>query len=133
MAFILTVVLAFVPEGKSWGITVSVVLVLAAGLLELGAAWVFDKAGRADPSLVKTAFGHLVLLAAQARRARVDADRAFEAESGTALKASIGKLTVHLSYIEEGIAISAQDWALFHPDATARLAEEDQGEGEDRS
>ena len=45
----------------------------------------------------------------------------------------MGQISVALSFIEEGIAASAQDWALFHPDAIARLAEENQKRDEEES
>lgn len=125
-AFALMVAIAFIPTGEGWGVTVSVILVLVAGGLQFGGAMIFDKAGRADPSLAKAAVGRLVLLASQAKRARARAENAFATESGQPLKASVGKLSVDLSYLEEGIGAAAQDWALFHPDAIARLAEENQ-------
>lgn len=123
-AFLLTVALAFVPTGEGWGVTVAVILVLVAGGLQFGGALMFDKAGRADPSLAKAAVGRLLLLTSQAKRARVRAESAFATETGTKLKSSVGQLSVELSYIEEGVSESAQDWALFHPDAIARLEEE---------
>ncbi|GAA2014620.1 hypothetical protein [Microbacterium ulmi] len=125
-AFLLTVALAFIPTGEGWGITVGVILVLVAGGLQFGGAFMFDKAGRADPSLANAAVGRLLLLTSQARRARVRAENAFATETGTKLRSSVGQLSVELSYLEEGMSASAQDWALFHPDAIARLAEEDQ-------
>jgi hypothetical protein len=125
-AFLLTVALAFVPTGEGWGVTVAVILVLVGGGLQFGGAFMFDKAGRADPTLVRAAVGRLVLLTAQAKRARMRAEVAFDSESGTKLKSSVGQLSVELSFLEEGASASAQEWALFHPDATDVLAMEDQ-------
>lgn len=106
--------------------TVAVILVLVAGGLQFGGAMFFDKHGRADPSLAKAAVGRLILLSSQTKRARLRAEKSFANDTGAKSRSSVGQLSVDLSYIEEGIAASAQDWALFHPDAIARLAEEDQ-------
>lgn len=125
-AFMLTVALAFVPTDKSWGVTAAVILVLVAGGLQFGGAFMFDRSGRADPTLAKAAVGRLLLLTSQAKRARVRAEHAFDGETGAKLKSSVGQLSVELSFIEESAAASAQDWALFHPDAIARLDEENQ-------
>lgn len=127
-AFLLTIALAFVPTGENWSTAVQVGLVLATGGLQFGGAFLLDRAGRADPSLAKAAVGRLLLLTSQARRARVRAQIAFETEAGAGLKASVGQLSVELSFLEEGIGASAQDWALFHPDAIARLAEQSQSQ-----
>jgi hypothetical protein len=125
-AFSLTVALAFVPTTEGWGVTVAVILVLVGGGLQFGGAFMFDKAGRADPTLVRAAVGRLILLTAQAKRARLRAEAAFDSESGPRLKASVGQLSVELSFLEEGASASAQEWALFHPDAIDVLASEDQ-------
>jgi len=130
-AFLLTVALAFIPTGEGWGVTVAVILVLVAGGLQFGGAFMFDKAGRADPTLARAAVGRLVLLATQAKRARQRAEKAFETEAGAKMKSSVGQLSVELSFIEEGASASAQEWALFHPDAIERLAEENQKQDEE--
>ncbi len=130
-AFLLTVALAFVPPGEDGATAVQVLLVLVAGGLQFGGAFMFDKAGRADPTLARAAVGRLVLLATQAKRARLRAEQAFDSEAGTKLKSSVGQLSVELSYLEEGASASAQEWALFHPDAIQRLAEENQKQDED--
>ncbi|QOC25561.1 hypothetical protein IC744_04105 [Microbacterium hominis] len=87
------------------GVTVAVILVLMGGGLRFGGAFMFDKAGRADPTFVRAAVGRLVLLTAQAKRARIRAEVAFDSESGAKLKSSVGQLS---------------------PDATDVLALEDQ-------
>jgi len=125
-AFLLTVALAFIPTGEEWGVTVAVILVLVAGGLQFGGAFMFDRAGRADPTLAKAAVGRLLLLASQTKRARQRAELAFETESGARLKSSVGQLSVELSFLEESAGASAREWALFHPDAGARLEEENQ-------
>lgn len=130
-AFLLTVALAFVPTSEGWGVTVAVLLVLVGGGLQFGGALMFDKAGRADPTLVRAAVGRLLLLTTQAKRARMRAEAAFDSESGTKLKSSVGQLSVELSFLEEGASASAQEWALFHPDAIDVLASEDQKSGEE--
>lgn len=131
-AFLLTVALAFIPTDKSWGVTVAVILVLVAGGLQFGGAFVFDRSGRADPTLAKAAVGRLLLLTSRAKRARLRAERAFEQETGARLKTSVGQLSVELSFIEEDAAASAQDWALFHPDAIALLQEENQNQDSEK-
>ena len=125
-SFGLTIALAFLPSGEAWAVTIAVILVLVSGGLQFGGAFLFDKAGRADPTLARSAVGRLILLTAQANRARVRAENAFADETGARLKSSVGQLSVELSYLEEGIGASAQDWSLFHPDASDLLAEENQ-------
>ncbi len=132
-AFMLTVALAFVPTGEAWGVTVAVILVLVAGGLQFGGAFMFNKAGRADPSLAKAAVRRLILLSDRTKRARLQAQEAFEVPSAAKSKLSLGQLSTALSYIEEEVGMAANDWALFHPDAIALLAEENQKQEDEES
>lgn len=123
-AFLFTVAVAAVPSGHSWSTLVSVVLVLIAGALQFGAAFVFDRSGRADPTLARVAVGSLLRLVSQTKRARIRAENALTGGDENAMRTAMGMLSVELSFIEEGVSDAAQAWAAFHPEAISRLAEE---------
>ena len=101
-------------------------LVVLAAVFQAGSIYVFNGAGRADPSLARTAVRRLIELTARAKAARIHAESTYEAANAAESKRVMGLISVELSYIEEGIAGAAKDWAEFHPDAIKKLEETDQ-------
>lgn len=103
----------------------SALLVLVASGFQIASVFVFNGNGRADPTLASTAVRRLIALTNRAAEARLIAEAA-EFGTATEIKKAMGTLSVQLSYIEEGIAEGAKDWAEFHPEATRKLEETDQ-------
>lgn len=101
-------------------------LVVLAAVFQAGSIYVFNGAGRADPSLARTAVRRLIELTARAKAARIHAENTYETASAAESKRVMGLISVELSYLEEGIAGAAKDWAEFHPDAIKKLEETNQ-------
>lgn len=104
----------------------STLLVVLSSCLQIASVAVFNGNGRADPSLARSAVRRLIELTARAGQARIAAEQAYELSSPADAKKAMGLISVQLSYIEEGIAGGAKDWAEFHPDAIRKLEEKDQ-------
>lgn len=91
-------------------------LTLMATLAQLGAALAFASVGRADPTLARSAVSRLLRLARRAIESRNIAERLAEHEGVPfELRTAAGRLSVHLSYLEEGFVESVEDWRSFHP------------------
>ena len=104
----------------------SVLLIVVAAGFQAASAVAFGSSGRADPALARTAVRRLVELTARAQSARKVAQVAYESLSAVESKKTMGLISVELSYLEEGIAGGALDWAEFHPDAVRKLEEKTQ-------
>lgn len=94
-------------------------------VFQVGSLIAFNGVGRPDPGLARAAVRRLIALTENARRAKQEAELASSGSAAEA-KVAMGRLSVALSYIEEGVASSALDWAEFQPDATKKLEETDQ-------
>ena len=93
-------------------------LAFVAIVIQVAAASTFARLGRADPALARSAASRLLRLARRAVEARQLAEGIAEQQGGPqAHKAAAGRLSVHLSYLEEGFVESVEDWRSFHPDA----------------
>lgn len=105
--------------------TENILLVVITSVLQIASAASFSGNGRADPSLARSAVRRLLSLTERTGVARRLAE---QAEFGTPAhaKKAMGTLSVQLSFIEEGIADAAKDWAEFHPEAIKKLEEADQ-------
>lgn len=104
----------------------STLLVAISSGLQIASVAVFNGNGRADPSLARSAVRRLIELTARASKARILAEHAYELSTPADAKRVMGLMSVELSYIEEGIAGGAKDWAEFHPEAIKKLEEKDQ-------
>lgn len=118
----LTVVLAFLSnQTKPPAASTQALIALLAILAQLGSAWAFSGAGKADPGLAERSVGRLVGLATRASLARVMAEKSRETNPGvTVMRQAMGELSVHLSYLEEGYLDAIEDWRIFHPDAVEK-------------
>ncbi len=115
------------PNGTSQVNVVQTVLFLVvAALLQAGAGLAFNRTGRADPSLARSAVRHLFQLVNRAAHARTLAEKHYESGTPADAKKAMGIISVELSFLEEGFATAAQDWAEFHPEAFRSIQEENQ-------
>ncbi len=115
----LTALLAFLgniddPPSAS----VQALLAFFAIVAQLGGAWTFSGEGKADPTLAQRSVSRLVALARRAEDARQQAE-ALSARSTPVsdIRDGIGHISVHLSYLEEGLVEAVEDWRAFHPRA----------------
>lgn len=101
-------------------------------LAQLGASWVFSGLGRADPSMTERAVSRLLTVGQRAANARSEVETLHESKL-TAIEArnAMGRLSVTLSYLEEGYVEAIRDWEVFHPNvvgkAKSKLANETKG------
>lgn len=113
------------------GALAALLALLAAGF-QGGAAWVFAGQGRADPVHAASAFRHLYRLALRAAEATKIADRANRKSSEQAdLRDAMTKLSVHLSWLEEGLIDAGEHWAQVHPQLRDGPVEDQMGSGQE--
>jgi len=86
-------------------------------LAQAGSAWILSREGRADPTLAQSSVARLMRRWQRARAAKVEVERLFEENTGLVeSRRALGKLSVTLSFLEEGYLEAIEDWRLFHPD-----------------
>ena len=124
IGFLLTVVLAILASSPEPSPTsISVVMVLLVAIAQFGSARLFHSVGRADPGLARSSVLRLIALARSVSDARRDAERAFDSEDPDAMRMTMGKVSVHFSYIESGLAAQQQDWMQFHEEALRQITD----------
>jgi len=85
-------------------------------LAQAGSAWIFSREGRADPTLAQSSVARLIRRGQRANIAKLEVERLFEANPGSVeSRKALGKLSVTLSFLEEGFLEAIEDWRLFHP------------------
>lgn len=103
--------------------------VLIAAVLQV-AAIVLISGGRADPAHAMSSFRHLMLLARRASIATALAEEAAEADAPVpAVRRSMNRLSVELSWIQEGLIEAGEHWAQAHPE----LVSDDEPELDERT
>jgi hypothetical protein len=106
----------------------SALLVVLSGLFQLGAANYFYRAGRADPPFVRQVVRQLSALVARARSAERLAELTFDSGTGAQMKQTVGRLSVELSYLREGLELTIPAWQEVNPSVLDDLAEGGNGE-----
>jgi hypothetical protein len=126
---IFAVVLAVLGSSKHPpSAAVSAVIVLVIAGTQVGAGWLFSTEGKADPTLAERSVGRLVHLATRAQLAEQGAQAAFESNiTAKELHAEMGKLSVELSWLGDGLVEAVDDWRMFHPQAVERA---ERGDGD---
>lgn len=109
----------------------SALLVILAGIFQFWSAAQFNKIGKAEPGLARAAVRRLVTMAKRTQHARLLAEESYDGSNATQIRRAMGRISVDLSWIEEGIIHSVQDWNEFHKDALSELMEEEVENGED--
>ncbi|MFI7494477.1 hypothetical protein ACH9D2_07125 [Kocuria sp. M4R2S49] len=88
---------------------------------QLGASWVFSGLGRADPSMAERAISRLMTVGQRAADARIEVEKLHESKlTAVESRNAMGRLSVTLSYLEEGYVEAIKDWEVFHPDAVEK-------------
>lgn len=103
----------------------SALLVLLAALFQFSSVLLFSGIGRADPGLARAAVRRLIRMGVRTNEARELAERS-DSVSATELRSWVGRLSVELSWIEEGLLDAVADWKEFHADALKQLGKDDQ-------
>lgn len=105
----------------------SALLVIVASGFQLASVLLFSGIGRADPSLARAAVRRLIGMGLRARAARQFAESSFASGNAAELRSGVGRLSVDLSWLEEGLVEAAEDWQEFHADALKEFRKGGQG------
>lgn len=98
--------------------------VLVSAVCQVGAAWVFSRVGRVDPSHPARAVRRLERLRARASSGRQVAEALYD-NPGMAIgerKQALGELSVWMSVVQEEVVEAMEDWAAAVPDALREAA-----------
>lgn len=101
------------PPSRSTNLLIAVV----AAAFQLAAGWIFASSGRVDPAHVQASARRLMVLGWQTAVVKKGAQRAFEADpklTPTQFHAQMGMLSAQLSFLEEDVVSSIDDWRLIH-------------------
>ncbi|GLW07865.1 hypothetical protein Misp01_29950 [Microtetraspora sp. NBRC 13810] len=99
----------------------SALLVVLAGIFQFAGAAKFNKIGKADPGLARAAVRRLIRMIRRANEARLIAEAAYENSDAAEIRKAMGRVSVELSYVEEGLTEAVDDWNEFHKDALRKL------------
>jgi hypothetical protein len=107
----------------------SALLVVLSGIFQFAGAAQFLKIGKADPALARAAVRRIINMTARTREARKAAELTFDVGTAAECKKLLGRVSVELSWIEEGLVNAIDDWNEFHKIALRELVEgiEDDG------
>lgn len=101
----------------------SALLVVLAGVFQIAGAARFLKIGKADPALARAAVRRIIGMTARTREARKLAELTYDVGTAPECKKVLGRISVELSWIEEGLIYSVDDWNEFHKIALRELVE----------
>ncbi|GIH73240.1 hypothetical protein [Sphaerimonospora thailandensis] len=102
----------------------SALLVVLAGVFQVAGASRFHAIGKADPGLARAAVRRLLKMVRRAQEAKLIAETAYESNANAGeMRKAMGRVSVELSWIEEGLVDSIDDWNEFHKDALRKLTE----------
>lgn len=127
-----TIALAYVAgASKPPSQSVQVGLAALSILAGTGATITFSGVGRADPTHAQRSAARLFGLASQAANARTAAETAFSGNTTKAdLHTTMGMMSVHFSYMEDGLVQAVEDWRVFHPFAVEQAEDiQDRNDG----
>jgi hypothetical protein len=125
-SLVVTAILALMSSSTQPPSTLeSWLLAFSAAALQIGAGFSFGRVGRADPSHARSSVRQLQALGETAAEARQLAEDAFDgARENDGYRVVLGKLSVHLSVIEENATLAVEDWRDFHADVIEDLLKE---------
>jgi hypothetical protein len=101
-------------------------IVLVTALFQLAGAHALHQEGRADPDLAWSAVVQLLAMAKRADQAEALAQEAFDSGTSSSRRDVLGRVSVHLSYLQESSIQAAEVWYRVHTDALRDLFSEDQ-------
>lgn len=100
-------------------------IVLVTALFQFAGARALHQEGRADPALARNAVVQLLTMAKNAGEAESLAQEAFESGTAGSRRDALGKVSVHLSYLQEQSIQAAETWHSVHTEALKDLFSED--------
>lgn len=103
------------------------VLVILAGVLQIGGGATIAKVGRADPSHARSSVRRLLQIARRTSEARKQVEAAYDEQAHVKSRPLLGQVSVHLSYIEDAAVLAVEDWTEFHRDALRDIVEAEAG------
>lgn len=101
------------PE-KEQSVSTGALLALLAGIFQLLGAAKFHAIGKVDPSHARSAVRNLAQMQRRSQYARQVAEQTFSESKNGPARHSAGIMSVELSWIEEGLLNSIDDWKEFH-------------------
>lgn len=126
LGFFVTVALAALSSQPSPSpVSTSLLLVLLAGILQFGSARLFHSVGRADPGLARSSVRRLMSMGQRASQAESEVQSALEIGTVADQRDALGRVSVHLSYLQEGLIYQTQDWMEFHEQALRSVVDAD--------
>lgn len=118
-----SVLLAFLASTKTpIDAAQSALLVVVAGLLNVGGAWAVSRPpGAPNLTASRTAVRHLASIAVGAGELAELAEKAFDRRPAGKAREDIGELSWKLSEVKSRLVINLEDWAKAFPDLTEDL------------
>jgi hypothetical protein len=105
----------------------SALLVLLAAVFQFSSVLLFAGIGRADPGLARAAVRRLIRMGLRTSGARQLAEESFDSANTAELRSRMGRLSVELSWLEEGLVEAVGDWEEFHAEALKQLRKDKPG------
>jgi membrane protein YqaA with SNARE-associated domain len=129
VGFILSAVLAFSASStKPLNGYQSVIVLIVAVISQVAGGRQIYKIGYVDPKLARSEVNKFYRLAVRASEARQLAEESSEGTGQLTEHEALGRLSVHLSWLEEEITASGQIWIEVHSEALAGFRkDEDRG------
>lgn len=98
-------------------VAIAGLLAVLAGVFQVLSARLFHSVGRADPGLARSSVTRLVTLGQRAARLEEEVQEAMEMGTARQQKEMLGRVSVHLSYLQNELGVQVRDWQEFHKDA----------------
>lgn len=116
----LTIVIAAIgARADTISVTTVIALTVCSGLFQVLGVYVGNRAGRLDPSHVRTLARRLLTLQYRTAAATALAEHVFE-NAKPAERATLGRLSTDLSYINDHLIESVETWRDLRPDLFSR-------------
>jgi hypothetical protein len=109
----------------------SALLVVLAGIFQFAGAAQFQKIGKADPALARAAVRRIIKMTARTREVRKLTELTYDVGTAAESKKALGRISVELSWLEEGLLSAIDDWNEFHYIALRELIEGIEDDGSD--
>lgn len=116
---LLTVAVAFWSWATSASAGLGIALASLSASAQLASMGLYNQTGRTEPNHARSAITRLYRNAAKAEATRKVTERIVsQAMVDRQTAVELGKISVNLSWIEESLTDSVEDWKMFHSDAT---------------
>jgi hypothetical protein len=126
-----TVLIAWRGANEPPSTAEAALFVLIAAGFQIAAASIFAAQGRADPTHATSSFRHLARMAKRAVEATEIAERANRRAAAEGdVRAAVTRLSVHLSWLQEGLEEAGEHWAQVHPELRDLTDQDLEGKGQ---